>query len=131
MLKQVSFELGQRKLVRGIGEINRPVRCYIEIIRTMKRNSVGLGTQHGALSVRGDRHQPNHRVSDNQVSAMIEHQPERTALRLRKNFGLCTISLKTKEAAVVGAAIDPILTVEGDIFRPEAFNLQSFNFAEL
>src|SRR5207245_2868756 len=108
-----------------------PVCSYIKIVCAAKRNSAGFGAEHSALSVRRDRHQTDHSVGDDQVSAAIEHQTERAALRAREHLRSGSVWLKTKDAAIVGATVDSIITVEGDVFGREGLNLQSFNFGEL
>src|SRR5260370_41958924 len=79
MLEDVSFQIGQAKFVRGISEVDRSIGSDVEIVRAAKRNSIGFGAEHGALSVRSNRHQNDQGISNDQVSIVIEYQYERTA----------------------------------------------------
>ena len=62
---------------------------------------------------------------------MIKDQSQRSSQGVGKDFGASTVRLKTKDATVVGSAIDPILTVDGDVLGRETVDMQPLNLCEL
>jgi len=57
---------------------------------------------------------------------MIEDETQWAPLSIRKNFGPCAICLETKNAPIVGPAIDSILSVDSDILGREPIDLEPF-----
>ena len=109
MLEQIVFQLRERKLVRGIGEIDRAIRSGVQIVGAAEGHSFSFGCEHAGLSVRRDRHQTKLRIGDDQIAGGIENQSQRTTLGIGEHLGSGAILLKTKDASQFVAAVDAIL----------------------